>query len=281
MMKFKKIYIELSDICGLNCPFCPTKKEVRDKMSVSNFKTLTKQIKNKAKLFTFHVLGDPLILDNIQAYLDIALQNNMLLELTTSGFYMSEKNQNLLLNYKNIRQINISLMAFLTQDKISCNEYFDKIFKLCIKHLQAQNKSFINLRLWNLTSNFEHKNALIYDLLENFFKIKIDKSLDKNRLARHIILHQQSLFKWPNSKHKAKNLEFSCHALNFQIAILSNGSLVPCCMDTKAEICFGNVFKQDFDTLLKSPRLKAMKEAFKENKRIEKLCTTCEFYKAR
>ena len=34
-MRFEKIYIELSDICGLNCGFCPSVKGVRGAMSVA------------------------------------------------------------------------------------------------------------------------------------------------------------------------------------------------------------------------------------------------------
>lgn len=36
-MKFKKLYIELSDICGLKCDFCPSKKALRGVMSVEKF----------------------------------------------------------------------------------------------------------------------------------------------------------------------------------------------------------------------------------------------------
>ena len=36
-MRFEKIYIELSDICGLNCGFCPSVKGVRGAMSAEKF----------------------------------------------------------------------------------------------------------------------------------------------------------------------------------------------------------------------------------------------------
>ncbi|AXP09325.1 radical SAM/SPASM domain-containing protein [Campylobacter hepaticus] len=282
-MKFKKIYIELSDICGLKCDFCPSKKASRGIMSVDNFSKLAKQIYDKSEIFTFHLLGDPLLLDNLENYLQIAKNYEMKLEITTSGFYFSSKNSKLLLEYDNIRQINISLMAFLSQKKLTLKEYLKPILAFCKEHLENKKLSFINLRLWNLDAYFKapKENDEIYKFLAQEFGVEIFTHLAKNRLQRHILLHQDKLFKWPNLKEKAFYKKGKCHALKEQIGILSNGNLVPCCLDTQGDIYLGNVFKDDFIKLLKSPHVEAMKKAFKKNERIEKLCQTCEFFKTR
>lgn len=62
---------------------------------------------------------------------------------------------------------------------------------------------------------------------------------------------------------------------------LSDGTLVPCCLDTKGDISLGNVFNAEFKSLLESKRIQEIKKAFEENKRIEKLCQSCEFFKTR
>ncbi|WP_348518421.1 SPASM domain-containing protein [Campylobacter sp. CCS1377] len=282
-MKFKKIYVELSDICGLKCNFCPSKKGERGIMGVENFAKLAAQICEKSEIFTFHLLGDPLLLGDLEEYLKIAKNYKMKLEITTSGFYLSPKNRKLLLKYDNICQINISLMAFLSQSKLSLEEYFKPIIDLCNEHLGQKILSFINLRLWNLNENFKapNENLQIYDFLEQNFQSKINQNLSKNRLARHIILNQNKLFKWPSLKDRAQFLEGKCHALKEQIGILSNGTLVPCCLDTKGDINLGNIFENSFDELLKGARINSIKEAFYHNKRIEELCKRCKFHKTR
>lgn len=279
-MKFKKIYIELSDICGLKCDFCPSKKGVRGVMSVQKFSLLLPQIKDKAKLFSFHILGDPLYLENLKTYVNLAKENAMKLEITTSGFYLNPKNRTLLLENENIRQINISLISFLGQRKVGLKEYFEPIFELCKQHFEQKCKSFINLRLWNLNPNFTapKKNFEFYKILEQHFQTKIDIKQKQNRLQRHILLHQARLFKWVSLEDDFLQNTGVCYALKEQIGILSDGSLVPCCFDTKADIFLGNVFKQNFNELLNSKRLKVMKEAFTQNKRIEALCQRCEFF---
>ncbi|MBM0637271.1 SPASM domain-containing protein [Campylobacter sp. VicNov18] len=282
-MKFKKIYIELSDICGLKCDFCPSKKGVRGVMGLERFENLAFEIAKKAELFTFHILGDPLLLKDLENYLQIAKKQNMRLEITTSGFYFNAKNRFLLLKYNNIHQINISLMAFFTQNKLSLKEYFKPILEFCKEHFDQKSLSFINLRLWNKDADFKFlkTNLEIYELLTKEFRVTIDVNASKNRLQRHIILHQNKLFKWPNLENKALYQKGKCYALKEQIGILSNGTLVPCCLDTKGDINLGNVFEEDFNKLLKSPRLKAIKKAFEREQRIEKLCQTCEFFKTR
>ena len=282
-MKFEKIYIELSDICGLNCGFCPSVKGVRGAMSVEKFSIIAKKVAEKARIYTFHLLGDPLVLPNLKDFIEIANAHKMTLELTTSGFYMSEKNAQLLLESENIRQINLSLMAFLAQKKLNLNEYFAPILRFLRLHLAQNSQSFVNLRLWNLGANFTppFENNAIYSLLECEFNTKIQKNAPKNRLENRIILHQSELFCWAGAGEKnapkVPCVKGSCHALRKQIGILSDGTLVPCCMDTSGVMGLGNLFTQELSEILASKRAVAMKKGFERGEFTEKLCQQCEF----
>lgn len=301
-MRFEKIYIELSDICGLNCGFCPSVKGVRGAMSVEKFDIIAKKVAGVGRIYTFHLLGDPLVLPNLKDFIKLANAHKMTLELTTSGFYMSEKNAQLLLKSENIRQINLSLMAFLAQKKLNLNEYFAPILRFLRLHLAQNSQSFVNLRLWNLGANFTppFENNAIYSLLEREFNTKIQKNAPKNRLENRIILHQSELFCWAGTKafSKADDLkaqkEFvdlqgeknvpkvpcakgSCHALRKQIGILSDGTVVPCCMDTSGVMGLGNLFTQELSEILASKRAVVMKKGFERGEFTEKLCQQCEF----
>jgi len=76
-MRFEKIYIELSDICGLHCGFCPSVKGVRGAMSVEKFSIIAKKVAEKARIYTFHLLGDPLVLPNLKDFIEIANAHKM------------------------------------------------------------------------------------------------------------------------------------------------------------------------------------------------------------
>lgn len=297
-MRFEKIYIELSDICGLNCGFCPSIKGVRGAMSVEQFGIIAKKVAGVGRIYTFHLLGDPLVLPNLKDFIKLANAHKMPLELTTSGFYMSEKNTQLLLESENIRQINLSLMAFLAQKKLNLNEYFAPILRFLRLHLTQNSQSFVNLRLWNLGANFTppFENSAIYSLLEREFNAKIQKNAPKNRLENRIILHQSELFCWAGTKAddlgvqkefvdlqgeknapKVSCVKGSCHALRKQIGILSDGTVVPCCMDTSGVMGLGNLFTQELSEILASKRAVAMKKGFERGEFTEKLCQQCEF----
>lgn len=297
-MRFEKIYIELSDICGLNCGFCPSVKGVRGAMSVEKFSIIAKKVAGVGRIYTFHLLGDPLVLPNLKDFIKLANAYKMTLELTTSGFYMSEKNAQLLLESENIRQINLSLMAFLAQKKLNLNEYFAPILRFLRLHLAQNSQSFVNLRLWNLGANFTppFENNAIYSPLEREFNTKIQKNAPKNRLENRIILHQSELFCWAGTKAddlgvqkefanlqgeknapKVPCVKGSCHALRKQIGILSDGTVVPCCMDTSGVMGLGNLFTQELSEILASKRAVAMKKGFERGEFTEKLCQQCEF----
>lgn len=297
-MKFEKIYIELSDICGLNCGFCPSVKGVRGAMSVEKFGIIAKKVAGVGRIYTFHLLGDPLVLPNLKDFIKLANAHKMTLELTTSGFYMSEKNAQFLLESENIRQINLSLMAFLAQKKLNLNEYFAPILRFLRLHLAQNSQSFVNLRLWNLGANFTPppENNAIYSLLEREFNAKIQKNAPKNRLENRIILHQSELFCWAGAKTddlgvqkefvdlqgeknapKVPCIKGSCHALRKQIGILSDGTVVPCCMDTSGVMGLGNLFTQELSEILANKRAVAMKKGFERGEFTEKLCQQCEF----
>ena len=73
-----------------------------------------------------------------------------------------------------------------------------------------------------------------------------------------------------------RGAEVFCKALHKQIGVLSDGSLVPCCMDHNGDIILGNLFTQSLDEILDSPRAKAMIEGFRHHKATELLCRNCE-----
>ena len=44
MKKFKKIYVEITNICNLNCSFCSKDNKAKKFLSVSEFETILNKI---------------------------------------------------------------------------------------------------------------------------------------------------------------------------------------------------------------------------------------------
>ena len=114
-MKFYRIYIEITNVCGLTCSFCPTKDLPTKQMDLQFFESIIVQAKHYTKEIACHVLGDPLTQSNLCAYLDILTKHGMRAILTTSGYFLKKHSYETLF-HPCVKQINISLNSFNKND---------------------------------------------------------------------------------------------------------------------------------------------------------------------
>ena len=277
MKPFQKIFIEITNFCGLSCSFC-TPNKAKDSMDLKNFEKICSEIAPFTHLCALHILGDPLTLDNLESYLKIATTYQLKIDITTSGFYLNNKKINLLLQNSCVHQINISLTSSLYQKKqINLKSYLSSILALLFKHQAIKSEKFINLRLWNLKKDFTPplKNSPIYQVLYNFFQTPI--TTPKTRLAYKIHLLEQPFFEWVSLESQTISQNGFCYGGSKQLGILCNGDVVPCCFDTKGVINFGNLFQDSMPKILENPHLKKLVEGFKNGVRIEELCQHCSY----
>ncbi len=54
--------------------------------------------------------------------------------------------------------------------------------------------------------------------------------------------------------------------MRHQVAVLSDGSVVPCCLDAEGLVALGNIFNESFKNIIESPRAQAIKTGFKTGK---------------
>ncbi|MBR5217753.1 MAG: SPASM domain-containing protein, partial [Oscillospiraceae bacterium] len=53
------------------------------------------------------------------------------------------------------------------------------------------------------------------------------------------------------------------------------GTVVPCCLDGEGHIPLGNLFEQDWQAIMDSPRAKALFDGFSRRQPTEELCRRC------
>ena len=85
MRKFKRIYIEITNICNLNCSFCPKNSRPKKFMSVEEFDTITNEISPITKTICLHLMGEPLLHPNIKEIFEICNKKHLNVYLTTNG----------------------------------------------------------------------------------------------------------------------------------------------------------------------------------------------------
>lgn len=250
----KKIYIEITNNCNFNCHFCIKNSRKSQNMTFDNFQKILKKIKGHTKYIYLHVLGEPLMHPEINKFIDYASQD-FYVNVTTNGYFLS-----LIRNNKNIRQINISLHSYDDEKaRLKLGEIFAATDKLK-KH------TFINYRLWTT------KSPVVIKALEEKYHWQITGS---HKLSDNVFWDMDKNFIWPDLNNNLHNESGACYALKDHIAILVDGSIVPCCLDSKGDITLGNIYEDDLNKVLESPRAKNMQEGFKNKKRKENLCIHC------
>jgi len=145
-------------------------------------------------------------------------------------------------------------------------------------------KRYIDFRLWNLdNSKINSKlNNLIFQKIEDEFEVTLNKEeLGKYRKSKKIkdrlYLHFDTLFSWPDIKDQKRTCIGFCPGLSNHIAILVDGTVIPCCLDANANINLGNINNNTLNEILQSQKVKIMKKGFDNNELKEELCKRCTF----
>lgn len=291
MCYFKKIYIEITNICNLSCNFCPETKRSPKFMDISDFVYILEQVKPYGKYLYFHVKGEPLLHKDIALFLDVCHEKGFYVNITTNGTLINKEREELL-EKPALRQINFSLHSFDKNDNTySIDEYLENIFSF-IKESLSKTNIIHSLRLWNLQEelggNTQEKTNDI-SILQNkniIKKIQNEFQLDFNleeqvkqkmgiKLQNKLYLNQEYEFIWPDLKEKEDNGVGFCHGLRNQIAILVDGTVIPCCLDGNGVISLGNIKEQCLNDIMHSDRAKKIIDNFSNNYAIEELCKKC------
>lgn len=227
------------------------------------------------KIITLHLLGDPCAVKNLGDYLNIAHSHGLGVDLVTSGIYLKNQPFTLLISTP-IHQLSISLNAGFdekNQAKIQ-EDYLQNIFDLCHYKILQDTPSFINLRLQDtsLDSLFYVKQKILSE-----FGILDDVSSFRFRLGKKVFLNITKTFQWADLNHHTNNVHKYCYGLISQIGILSNGQVVPCCIDARGSIDLGNLKDKSLSDIINSPRAMRIAEGFMHGEAVEELCRACTY----
>ena len=270
--RFSKIYVEITNYCNLACSFCSIDHRDKKEMSVDKFELVVRRIRNYTDSIYLHVKGEPLLHSHLDEILSICDKNNLKVCITTNATLL-KKNMNILLNH-HIKQINISLHS---ENKLS--NYFEDVFNTCDI---LKNKITIIYRIWTLPSlNLDKLSTIIVDKIINHYQLNsdtVDKIMhDKNiKISDNIYLDKDYEFKWPKINQKMNDFG-TCLGTKSHIAILSNGNVTACCLDSEGIISFGNIFIDNLDSILNSKLFKEINSGFKNNVIVHDLCKSCTY----
>ena len=271
IMRFQKVYVEISNLCNLSCAFCPGTKRQKYAMTEAEFAGLLPKLRPYTDFLYFHLMGEPLGHPKLGTFLELAGDAGFKVILTTNGTLLA-KQQDLLLGSKALHKVNISLHAFEAND---LDGPFEEYLRRCFEFGQAaEGKVLVAYRRWN-NGGADAKNEAIKATLAQYFPGQWIQERRGIRIGQRGYLEHGDKFDWPDLTAEDGGEQVFCDGLRDQLGVLCDGTVVPCCLDHEGDLRLGNLFHQDMEEILASSRAKAIYEGFSNRRAVESLCRRC------
>lgn len=271
MKRFRKIYLEISNICNLSCHFCPGTRRERHAMTEAQFASILPKLRPYSDFLYFHLMGEPLCHPKLERFLELAGDAGFKVILTTNGTLLRKK-QDVLLNAPALHKVNISLHAFEAND---LSVPFSEYLKDCFAFGQAAaGKKLVIYRLWN-NGGADSRNREILDTMTTFFPQPWAQERRGCRIADRTYLEYGDKFDWPDLSAPDTGDRVFCYGLRDQVGVLCDGTVVPCCLDHEGDIPLGNLFQEELEEILERERARAIYDGFTQNHASETLCRRC------
>ena len=275
-MRFAKVYVEITNVCNLDCSFCPKTKRPAHFMTGDEFSAILDRLRGWTEYLYFHLMGEPLLHPDLGRFLELAGALGFRVILTTNGTLLDRTGETLL-HSPGLHKVNLSLQSFEANEGGSLENYVNQCADFARR--AGEQGILINLRLWNLdgtdTQGRNTENERILNCLRRTFPEPWAPSRGGQRLADRVYLNWGETFRWPELGVSEVNSRHFCYGLKDQLGVLCDGTVVPCCLDHEGDVPLGNLLEEELAAILEQPRTGAILEGFRQNRAVEPLCQRC------
>jgi hypothetical protein len=240
-------------------------------MTPEEFSLLLPKLRPYTDFLYFHLMGEPLCHPHLAEFLEMAGSLGFRVILTTNGTQL-KKQQALLLSAPALHKVNISLHAFEANDlAVPFDDYLED--SLAFGKAAGGNKIVV-YRLWN-GGGADELNAQITQRLQKIFPGPWMQERMGIRIGDKVYLEHGDKFDWPDLSAQESDAPLFCYGLRDQLGVLCDGTVVPCCLDHEGDIALGNLFTEELDAILATPRAQAIYNGFSQREAVEPLCRRC------
>ena len=267
---YNKVYVEITNICNMNCSFCHGHRRPPRQMSKEEFSFILDKLTGHTQYIYYHLMGEPLIHPQLPAFIKLAGKRGYKSIITTNGTLLHKRQEELL--NAGVHKVNLSLHSFENGDDETFTNYICQL--ACFADEAARAGTIVVFRLWN--QGFDNgKNEFALQVLKEKLPGDWVDNTRGIRIRDKIYIELDQRFEWTDKNAEIKGTKFACYGLKSQLGILADGSVVPCCLDSDGVITLGNIFAQDLNAILQSDRAQNMLAGFRCGKATEDLCQRC------
>lgn len=280
-MLFKRVYLEISNICNLNCAFCSPPVRPRRRMTEEEFRSAAEQLRPYTDYLYLHIKGEPLCHPLLPRFLEICQELGYQVNITTNATLLAEKGH-ILMDSPAIRQVNLSLHSFSAHDGIDREKYLDTAVDFARE--MSRKGGYTVMRFWNLDGDREAAEGT----REILRRIKaafpghdgLEEQMATHRsvcLGKGIFVSFEEEFVWPSLEHPLLGESGFCHGLRQMLGVLADGTVVPCCLDADGQAALGNLFAEPLADILAREPFTSARAGFFNRKALLPLCRHCSY----
>lgn len=278
MPRFQKVYLEITNVCNLRCPFCPPGRRAPGFLGREEFLRALDQLRPYTEYLYFHVKGEPLLHPLLPEFLALAGERGFRVNLTTNGVLLPKAAPGLL-EAPALRQVNLSLHSFQPAVHGDARSYLGAV--AAFARDAAERGKFTVFRIWTLGRDREADRVCreLLVLLGQEFPEAGDllaRSGERSAaLARGIFLSFEEEFAWPSLSAPVIPGPGRCYGGRRMLGVLCDGTVVPCCLDGEGECALGNLFREELEEILARPVFEELVRGFLEQRVTQELCRRC------
>ena len=268
--KYSRVYVEITNICNRNCSFCPGTTRPKKQMTLDEFKYVANALVGFTDYMYFHVMGEPLTHPLLPLFIKYATSLGFKCAVTTNGTLLQKRADELISS--GVYKVNLSVHSFEGGEEVS---YLAYVGQLCDFADRASKEGVLTvLRLWN--KGFDGGlNDKTLSILKQRLPGEWKWGSRGARIRHKLHLEYGDRFDWPDIEAENMGNDVFCYGLRDHFGILSDGRVIPCCLDREGDITLGNLFDSHLSEILSSERATAVLNGFDRRCAVEELCQKC------
>ena len=267
---YSRVYVEITNICNMNCSFCHGHKREPRRMTADEFALILDRLSGHTNYIYYHLMGEPLTHPDLPLFVKTAGERGFKSVITTNGTLLDRVGDELL--ESGLHKVSLSVHSFEDGTEDSFLRYMKTLADFAEK---ANARGVIVVfRLWNKGYDNGRNDVILGYLKENLRGDWTENSKGL-RIREKMFLEWGDRFSWPDKNADVQGSEVFCYGLRDHFGILCDGTVVPCCLDSDGTINLGNIFSENVTDILESSRAKNMKYGFDCRRATEDLCRRC------
>ena len=263
----KRFYLEITDACNLNCPFC-TYEKGNSFLPLSQIEDYLDQIRMYSDYIYLHMIGEPLLHPDFSKILQILDEKQFKLQLVSNGLLLKQYPD--LFDHPCLRKLAVSVHS-INNIEVPAS-YFDYLLEMIGK----EKHPIIELRFYD-KDNLSTPVKDFLDLLQKRYPFTLSDRQGSYQLKKDLYVTFSDLFRWPDIHDPFISENGYCHGGIDMLGINVQGKVTLCCLDPLAHNCLGDLHTTTLKKIIESAYYQQIINDLKNRKLDFDLCQRCSY----